>query len=333
MMQKMRLSTSSSSVLRYLVQALLFGVLVIVFQAALFVLLPRNPYSYHLCYMKKLASLAQAQSPKVVCVGGSSMAFSMDSEWLEKELGMPVVNTAHHAGLGLLYMLNSVDPVLSAGDIVVFSAEYEHFDWMPWTGDGTLVELLFEDPRTARYLSAPHIIPVLRGHVSPIKSRVRHLAGKGGKRIFERGPVYNESACNQHGDVTSHLGMAFGHHIPRMRLAGGPDENRIRMLGEALHRWERKGVLILLAPPAIRESDFNANAEWIRECLSLFERHLPCQQPFLLEDSFFPRDFFFDTKYHLTREGRQLRTRQVLGALREMVQESASQGTLPNKVP
>lgn len=326
MMRKMRLSTSSSSVLRYLVQAFLFGVLVIAFQVALFFLLPRNPYSYHLCFMRNIEALAQAPSPKVVCVGGSSMAFGMDSGLLEKELGLPVVNTAHHANLGLLYMLNSVEPALNAGDIVVFSAEYEHFDWMPWEGNSTLVELLFEDPRSARYLSASHIIPVLRGHVSPIKSRIRHLARTGGRRVFERGPVYNERACNRHGDVISHLGSVTDQHIPGLRLAGVPNEKRIRMLGEALRKWERKGVRILIAPPALRQSDFDANAGWIRTCIALFERHLPGRQPFLPDETLFPAVFFFDSYYHLTREGRQLRTRQVLDALREMVRETTPRG-------
>ena len=71
--------------------------------------------------------LSTVESPRIILVGGSNLAFSVDSEKIEKHFERPVVNMGLHAGLGLKFMLNEIQPALNGGDIVIIFPEYEHF--------------------------------------------------------------------------------------------------------------------------------------------------------------------------------------------------------------
>ena len=54
----------------------------------------------------KFERLTSIEEPKVVVVGGSSVAFGLESEILEKYVGMPVVNFGLYAALGTKVMLD-----------------------------------------------------------------------------------------------------------------------------------------------------------------------------------------------------------------------------------
>ena len=72
----------------------------------------------------KAAALAEADSPKVVVIGGSGAAFDTDCGVLMTELnGYRAVNFGLYAGLGTTVMLDLALPDLQAGDVVVFSPE------------------------------------------------------------------------------------------------------------------------------------------------------------------------------------------------------------------
>ena len=65
----------------------------------LFVIPIKDSQNYLMANRDKLHVLSATISPKVVLVGGSNLAFGIDSELISKSLGMPVVNMGLHAGL------------------------------------------------------------------------------------------------------------------------------------------------------------------------------------------------------------------------------------------
>ena len=86
---------------------------------------PQNGYMAELRDKQKL--LKNTPGPKLVLVGGSNLAFGVDSEKIEQQTGMRVVNMGLHGGVGLPYMLSLALPELKSGDVVVVSPEYELF--------------------------------------------------------------------------------------------------------------------------------------------------------------------------------------------------------------
>ena len=68
---------------------------------------------------QKAEIAARTPSPKLVVLGGSASFFGLKASVLEKELGVPTVNAATHAGLGMAYILERGKKLLRPGDTVV----------------------------------------------------------------------------------------------------------------------------------------------------------------------------------------------------------------------
>ena len=72
---------------------------------------------------EKVDRLATVEGKKVVVIGGSSVAFGLDSALMEEHLGMPVVNFGLYAAIGTKAMLDLSLPHIGEGDIVVLAPE------------------------------------------------------------------------------------------------------------------------------------------------------------------------------------------------------------------
>ena len=92
----------------------------------------------------KNAMLRDTPSPRIIFVGGSNLSMGLNSEAIAKAFEMPVVNMGLHGGLGLLYMLNEVQPYVRRGDIVVLVPEYEHFHGNLFYGNKEVLGVAFD---------------------------------------------------------------------------------------------------------------------------------------------------------------------------------------------
>jgi hypothetical protein len=63
-------------------------------------------------------------SPKIVFIGGSNLAFGLDSSLIEKTFNRPVVNMGLCAPFGLRYILEEIKDHINSGDTIVIVPEY-----------------------------------------------------------------------------------------------------------------------------------------------------------------------------------------------------------------
>ena len=71
----------------------------------------------------------QIGSPKIVIAGGSNIAFNIDSERVQDELKIPVVNIGLNVGLGLNFILKELKDISEENDIVfLFLTHFEDLD-------------------------------------------------------------------------------------------------------------------------------------------------------------------------------------------------------------
>lgn len=68
---------------------------------------------------------ADTRSPRILIAGGSGTHFGLDTAQIEQQLGIPTYNLGLHAGLGLNGILASLEQQVQPGDIVVLIPEYE----------------------------------------------------------------------------------------------------------------------------------------------------------------------------------------------------------------
>ena len=74
---------------------------------------------------EKYNRLMEIDEPKIIVLGGSSVAFGLESEIIEEYTGMPVVNFGLYAALGTKVMLDLSKGGINEGDIVVLAPELD----------------------------------------------------------------------------------------------------------------------------------------------------------------------------------------------------------------
>lgn len=73
----------------------------------------------------KVKRLDSVEEDKLVVIGGSSVAFGLNSALLEELIGMPVVNFGLYADLGTKLMLDLSEDAIGEGDVVVIAPELD----------------------------------------------------------------------------------------------------------------------------------------------------------------------------------------------------------------
>jgi len=224
-------------------------------------------------------------------------------------------------------MLNEVAPHVRAGDIVVLSLEYEDF------GGGynpvNIGQLIEYRPAHIRLLGAIHFRRVLLRRGLAILGGItrRAIASRGRPQMTSSatGPAYTRSGFNAWGDLTSH------HHLPSTFVppAAGPEKpltarwlpgprvlRKLRDFGELCH--SRGAVFAFTCPPhpATVARAEKRTLEAIVEALRTVPHLRILDSP---ADQVYADAQFYDTGYHLTQEGKQLRTRKLIQALHPLL--------------
>lgn len=73
----------------------------------------------------KHAQAQKSQSPRLILVGGSNLAYGIEQETLEKASGRDVVNMGLSVSFGLPYLLREGAHYATSGDVIVLAPEWE----------------------------------------------------------------------------------------------------------------------------------------------------------------------------------------------------------------
>lgn len=111
--------------------------------------------------MWKMQGMDCSQGPKIVLIGNSNLAFGINSEEIEQEIGMPVVNMGLHASLGNAFLENMAKLNVCEGDIYVIC--HHTYDMDGDYVDRTLMWITIEDHfELWKMLRAEDIWPMLK---------------------------------------------------------------------------------------------------------------------------------------------------------------------------
>jgi hypothetical protein len=298
----------------------IFFVLVVGLYTALFATYaaihpPRNNY-FHAAHDKEKL-LQSRPAPRVVFVGGSSVAFGINSGLIGKRCALTPVNMGLHLGIGESFMLRQVNPWLTNGDVVVLAPEYHVFTRYA-SGDPLILALLLEtDPSCARYLTYQEIKQILdHGFFARIGNVVRSALGLDPAVLEFRNVVYRRDGFNQNGDLVSHEHSQIrGMMGAKFQYLPGQARGAIASLNEFHEKCRRTGVKVFLVHPP-----FATNA-YVQYKASISALELELRRDLIIpildnpQDAVFPGDQFFDTVYHLKPSGRDQRSRAIAESL------------------
>ena len=221
--------------------------------------------------------LKEAPSPRLVLVGGSGLAFGIDSPTLEQALGgrYSVVNMGLHAGLGLDFMLNEALDGLREGDVVVLSPEYD-IVWRDEPNHLDIAEVLRFAPSAGRYVERRHWWPTLRSAVlvqPPVM--VHDIAVNALRNVapgLGSGGVYYRSAFNSYGDNRSGSQLESTYEPKAEELVAHVDEvdyaSNLRAIEAFAAAARDRGAQVYYMPPPIPDDRYalvpqSMSARWL----------------------------------------------------------------------
>ena len=112
---------------------------------------------------EKYDRLTELDEEKIVVVGGSSVAFGLDSELLERYMGMPVVNFGLYADLGTKMMLDLSLAGIGEGDIVVLAPEMDAQTLSLYFNNQSALMALDDDFSMIRHLKPDDVLSCIGG--------------------------------------------------------------------------------------------------------------------------------------------------------------------------
>ena len=300
-------------------KAFLCKLLVIVGSVILYLchIVPQYRDSYSGELAEKVARLKSIDAPKIVLIGNSNVAFGFDSEYIESEMGMPVVNMGFHGGVGNKFHDDMMDYNVTPGDIyVVCHHSYYCNDKIE---NPVLAWTAIENNKDLWHLIKREDIPQM---IDSFPSYIKKCTNR--YNTFEdRRPadiVYSKSAFNEYGDIyveREYTGEDFSEDI----WIPVADESET----ERLNRWneymiERGASLVVSVAPIIYDqwpADDNEMNQYQKE----LEDALECDVISYWKDYAYDSEMFYNTQYHLNTKGAQLRSIQLVKDLKEWQKE------------
>ncbi|HZZ92504.1 MAG TPA: hypothetical protein VFE23_08075 [Usitatibacter sp.] len=280
----------------------------------------------HDIFERKQAVSYAMQGPRIVIAGGSNALYGIRARDLSRELGVPVMNAALHAGLGPEYYLHQLEKLVRPGDTLVLAFEYQ----MYLNGPDSTVMVDYMSAREPEYFRK----------LSPVR-QVEDILGISFGRLVnpwlvKRHPppqpdpagLYADSYLDAWGDV---LGNSALFKTPALRASVAtikPLRLRVDPGGaariEAFAEWARANRIRVVAthPNTIDFEAYYARPDIRAKMEDVTRVHENAAIPFVdrYTDTLFDRRLFFDTVYHLDSVGATLRTEELAARLRPVLQ-------------
>ena len=260
--------------------------------------------------------IAGTPSPKVVVLGGSNVAFGIDSRRMADSLHLPVVNAGLHAGLGLKFIMDANTPLLRKGDVLVIMPEYDHFSGTLAYGEQTTSGAVpyFATCSEMFNMNMVQKMMVIKGFCMQTPQTL--LAGL--KTAFteqqENVYQYKKSGFNSLGDEVSHLCLPSDVDMKSYTVAVNKNEFNDAFFQEFVadvRALRQRGVVVKLLPPAILDKCYQLDAAYILRLREKMKQvGIPYQAP--SEVFAYPVDMLYNSNYHLNKEGVEANTENVI---------------------
>jgi len=301
--------------------------LVLATGVAILVLVPPDHDDYLAIVGRKVELLEKSTPPRIVFVGGSNLAFGLDSARVQQQLGLPVVNMGMGFNMGLRFMLDLVEPRLGSGDTVVLVPEYNLFYGL-LDGDERLIDVLELYPPGYQYIHSPaqvtNLVENLPNHARAKLSRVLKTFG----RSTPEDCVYCPRAFNEFGDNVAHLDLP-PKDVAKLDFlrstSQGVDAQAIAVVNDFASRAAKRGAKVVMLFPCVPRPHFDQRHEAIERLHAKLRSDLTVPMLSTPDDYVYPIELFYDWVYHLNREGRDLRTAKVIDQLRPVVEATGKQ--------
>jgi len=278
-------------------------------------------------YRHKSEIADSLSGPRIVIVAGSNGLLGISARQIEDATGIPTVNYATHGMLVIGYHLFRARGVLRPGDTVLLPLEYERY-FAPPTSSLFSEYVLGTDPSYFHQLPLREKLEwVVSASIYQTATRLL-VSDEVQTRIEEQIGAGTRTTLNDRGDFTQNAkaDQAKAHRLSVERLppfgyfvAGQwkSVDHAWDHIGQFVRWCHDRGVRVLATFPNTF-TDPQYETAHVRAVADDIETHFAELGVPVLgtpEDAMFPREDFWDTAYHMTREGVEKRTAALLTLL------------------
>lgn len=269
--------------------------------------------NYEASLIDKVARLQSIQEPKIVLIGDSNVCFGIDSAQIEEAFGMPVVNMGLHGGLGNGFHENMIPLGVSEGDIVIISHAYYNYDTI---GNTSLAWITLEKHSELwPIVHKEDLFGMLRAYPRYFRESLVYFLKGSQDNIPAEDTIYSRSAFNKYGDNLRRFTATYQFDenslvVPKI------SEMRIDRLNTIHKELEEIGATLLIAGYPIGAGEYTPDASEYDAFEEELRTVLDCEVISHFTDYFIPYEYFYDTNLHLTLEGVDIRTKQLIADLK-----------------
>ena len=302
--------------------------LAIVLLIAAFFMPPKlNKEAYLMSFFDKQVLLKQRASPRIIFIGGSNVAFGIDSSLVKRTLHKNVINDGTQMGFGLSFMLNSVKKYLLADDVIVIIPEYEYFFCQACV-DRSVAGLLSVRPNIISSVPFDQLGQLLLSVRSRLYHKCIFILNKLARKILLinesseslKKPLWRREAFNADGDIANFLDKPCipqnGFWLPiYINQPGSYDPTAIKIINEFARSVTPRGIKVFFCFPYINTSFYSACKPALEELNVKLLSQLEVPSLGNVNTCVWPDEYFYDSRYHLLTCYKQLRTKLMLSEL------------------
>ena len=262
----------------------------------------------------KFDRLNAVDSPKVVVVGGSSVAFGLDSALLSENVGLPVVNFGLYATLGTKIMLDLSKSNIGEGDIVVLAPEMDAQTLSLYFNAEAAWQGLDGEMGMLRYIGRDDWSDMAGGLWNFVAAKTKYTF----EGALNPAGVYNRDSFNEYGDIAyarPYNTMLLGYDPTKIIDLKGDlfDEAFIDYVNDYVVWCEKQGAKVYFSFCPMNKESISATTT--EDSLIAFYRFLDeklsCDVISNVNDYIIDADYFYDSNFHLNDAGVVVRTAQL----------------------
>ncbi|PWG04158.1 hypothetical protein [Polaribacter aquimarinus] len=276
----------------------------------------KNPSNYLSAIIDKHNIAKNIKTPKVIFSGGSNTAFGIDSEMLSNNFKIPIINLGLHGGLGLAFILEETKSILKQGDIVILSIEY----FLEREGEYDLKEKTSNFyPPANKFYSHNYFID-FKNYLKKTEKSFKRLINKEENNTNKNSDsilkIYRRDGFNNYGDLISHLNKPKLKNLKSQMVFEYKYWEGIELINKFSSYARSKDVKVYFTYPAYAESEYKKNLLAISKLEKDIRNNLNIEILNTPKDFTFPDNNFFDSVFHLNKEGRRKRTNKFISLIR-----------------
>ena len=259
----------------------------------------------------------ESEKPRIIIVGGSNVAFGINSEIIEDRTDYRCINIGLLAGLGVDFYLNMVKNNLRKGDIVVLAFEYQLLGEVNTNMD-YLLETTENHFQLYSYISPRSYFSIIQSYPKYSIKKMKYFFSSANP---EHGrPHYSRKNFNKNGDVNF---IRDGNYLEEKFLSRNNIEINERTLSlQFVKRTlafanfaQKEEATVCLSFPSRNERTVISSKADIDNFYSRLENEFGDILISNIQDYMLPQKYFYDTNYHLTDKGAVIRSNKIVDDL------------------